>query len=288
MKRFYLPVLLCLLLTCLSTHSLLAQSPWPGGLPPAAKAMRTVNSICLVDADYLWPNSLVIVYDVTLLPIGISISDTAGSADIVYLCGYSPYSLTTCSSTSGCLNVLITPEVSLPVKLTNFSAEISSGNTVILNWTSEFELNSYAYVIQKSDDGKKFTDIGEIKAAGSSDKPVKYHFADINFNGGVSYFRLKLMDIDGKAEYSKVVYANNKKASGLVKSVAPNPFISDVHLIGISSAELTNKNIRVFNAFGQTVSYRITGANSITIDPSAPSGVYYIKVKEQTFKLFKK
>ena len=287
MKTFYAQVLLCLLLTSLSSGSLLAQSPWPGGLPPSAKAMRTANSACLVDADYLWPSALVIVYDVTLLAIGMSVSDTAGSANINYVCGYTPYSLTTCSST-GCLNVLIAPEISLPVKLTNFSSEIASGNTVVLHWTSAFELNSYSYIIQKSVDGKKFADIGEIKAAGSSDKPVKYHFADINFNGGISYFRLKQLDIDGSTEYSKVVYANNRKESGLVKSVAPNPFISEIQLIGISTSELTDKNIRVINVFGQPVSYRITGANALAIDPSAPLGVYYIKVKEQTFKLFKK
>jgi hypothetical protein len=287
MKKNYLPVLVVTLATLLVSRPAKAQNACPPGLPPIATALNVNNVFCVVYGDRLWPNSIVILLDINLQAIGTGTADATGFISIEYPCDQTPYRLSSCVSGVGCCNVLVPPQAFLPIKLSNFSAQISKSNSVILNWTSEVELSSYKYVIEKSTDGKKFSDIGEIKAAGSSNKAIKYNFADINFNGGISYFRLKQVDIDGKVEYSRVVYVNNRKSIGLVKSIAPNPFTSDVQLIGISSSEVIDKNIRVFNSFGQLISYRITGANSIAIDPAAPSGVYYLRIKDQSFKLIK-
>src|SRR5688500_6023405 len=224
MKKIYLPLLLCALFSGFFSSSLTAQETCPPGLPPVATAVNVNNTFCVVYGDRLWPNSVVILLDVNLQPIGSATADATGFASIEYPCDQTPYRLSTCVSGVGCCNVLVPPQAFLPMKLTNFTAEISRSNAVVLNWTSEIELSSFKYIVQKSDDGKNFTDIGDIKAAGNSTKSIKYSFADINFNGGVSYFRLKQVDVDGKFEYSRVVYVNNKKSLGLVKSVAPNPF----------------------------------------------------------------
>jgi hypothetical protein len=287
MKKIYLPLLLCALFSGFFSSSITAQDACQPGLPPVASAVNVNNVFCVVYGDRLAPGSVVLLLDVNLQPIGSGTADPTGFVSIVYDCDQTPYRMSAYVEGVGFCNVLVPPQAFLPMKLTNFTAEISRSNTVVLNWTSEIELSSFKYVVQKSDDGKNFTDIGDIKAAGNSTKSIKYNFADINFNGGVSYFRLKQVDVDGKFEYSRVVYVNSRKSLGLVKSVAPNPFTSDVQLIGITSSEVINKNIRVFNSFGQQVSYRITGANSIAIDASAPQGVYYLRFKDQTFKLFK-
>jgi hypothetical protein len=48
-------------------------------------------------------------------------------------------------------------------------------------------------------------------------------------------------------------------------------------------------NIKVFNVTGQMIKYRIVGANAISIDDAAPSGVYFLKFKQdEVFKLLKK
>jgi hypothetical protein len=285
MKKI-LPLLLCILFSAFHSASK-AQNSCPPGLPPIATALNVNNTFCVVYADRLWPGSVVILLDINLQPLGSSVADATGFASVEYPCDQTPYRLSSCVSGVGCCNVLVPPQAFLPMKLTNFTAEISKSNIVTLNWKSEIELSSFKYIIQKSDDGKTFRDIGDIQAAGNSTTAIKYQFADIHFNGGVSYFRLKQVDVDGKFEYSRVVYVNNRKSLGTVKAVAPNPFTSDVQLIGISSSEVKTKNIRVVNSFGQLVSYRITGANSIAIDASAPQGIYYLRVKDQTFKVIK-
>ena len=284
MKKFYLPVLVSVFVTSLSI-TMYAQSPFPGGLPPAAKAMRE-NSYCIVYGEQLWPNSLVLLYDVNSLTIGMSMADGGGKVSIDYNCYYTPYMIRSCSFLNSCLNVLVAPESSLPVKLTSFAAEIGKNNSVVLNWKSSLEVSSSRYIIQKSYDGKNFSNIGEVSAAGNSDKPVHYSFTDKTYKGSLCYFRLKQTDVDGRFEYSRTVYVNDKKAAAGIQSISSDPFTGNIHLAGRVPTELLN-NIKVYNTSGQRVDYRVTGGNSIAIDPSAPSGIYFLRIKEQTFKLFK-
>ena len=288
MNKFYLPVGLSLCFALFFSVAVQSQTGCPPGKTPFAAAYNVENKICYVLVRNMWPGEIVNVVDEELKTIGSATTDSMGVASVVYPCDKTPFLATACSSRDSiCCKAYIPAAIYLPMKLTNFSAEITKTNDVLLNWSSEMELSSYQYVVQSSNDGKVFRDIGNVKAAGNSDKLIKYNFTDVNFNGGVTYFRLKQLDIDGRFEYSKVVYVNNKKSVSLVKSVAPNPFTSEVQLIGITSAEVLQKNIRVFNSFGQIIQYRITGANAIAIDASVPRGIYYVRVKDQTFKLFK-
>ncbi|RYG02789.1 MAG: T9SS type A sorting domain-containing protein, partial [Chitinophagaceae bacterium] len=138
----------------------------------------------------------------------------------------------------------------------------------------------------KSTDGKNFTTIGTIAAAGNSNAALNYAYDDKSFSG-TAFYRLRLVDLDGKTEYSAVRYANGGPNAATTFSVFPNPFRSDVQLKGINASDVNKSNIRVFSATGKEVSYKITGANSIAIDASLPKGVYILRVKDQTYKLVK-
>ncbi|HTE25669.1 T9SS type A sorting domain-containing protein [Flavitalea sp.] len=173
----------------------------------------------------------------------------------------------------------------LPIKLSAFNANLQ-GSGVVLNWTSELESMASHYGVEKSGDGKNFNTIGTVKAAGNSANPLKYSFDDKNF-AGTGYYRLKLVDLDGKNSYSKVVYVNGGSGASTTLSVFPNPFRSDVQLKGINASDVNKNNIRVFNVAGKEVSYSVTGANSIAIDANLPKGVYILQVKDLRYKLVK-
>jgi hypothetical protein len=173
----------------------------------------------------------------------------------------------------------------LPIKLSAFNVNLK-GSTAILNWTSELESQASHYGVEKSGDGKNFNTIGTVQAAGNSQTPLKYSFDDKNFVG-TGYYRLKLVDVDGKTSYSKVVYANGGSGASTTLSVFPNPFRSDVQLKGINASDVNKNNIRVFNVAGKEVSYVVTGANSIAIDANLPKGVYILQVKDLRYKLVK-
>jgi hypothetical protein len=176
---------------------------------------------------------------------------------------------------------------SLPIKLTAFSGRLNTETEATLSWTSSLEENSFKYEIQRSADGKTFVTVGAVNAAGTSLQAVKYNFNDPLPGSGAYFYRLNMIDIDGKAELSKVVYVNSKKGAGVVTKVFPNPFTSEIQLIGATSADLTPNNIKVFNITGQLIKYRIVGANAIAIDENAPKGVYFVQAKNKTFKVEK-
>jgi hypothetical protein len=285
MKKIYLP-LLCVVLQLFAFSPVKSQTACPG----AIQNVNFSNGVCAIVGVKLVPNENVALFDVDANLIGQGTTNANGDVTIPYNCGVTVNRATICYLNNGvptCCDYEAPVPLLLPVKISFFNAEIRENNAVVLNWTSELELGSHKYIVQRSDDGKTFTDIGELKAAGNSVKAVNYNFTDFTFNGGISYFRLKEVDKDGEFDYSKIVYVNNRKEMKLVKAVAPNPFVSDIQLIGINTADVTNKNIKVYSSFGQMIPFRITGANSIAIDPSAPRGVYLLKVKEQIIKLVK-
>jgi hypothetical protein len=176
---------------------------------------------------------------------------------------------------------------SLPIKLSAFSGRLNTETEATLSWTSSLEENSFKYEIQRSADGKTFATVGTVNAAGTSLEAVKYNFNDPLPGSGAYFYRLNMIDIDGKSELSKVVYVNSKKGNGIVTKIFPNPFTSEVQLIGATSADLTSNNIKVFSITGQLMKYRIVGANAIAIDEAAPKGLYILRFKDQTFKLDK-
>lgn len=177
-----------------------------------------------------------------------------------------------------------------PVKLTSFTGRLQSDNSVVLDWTSAIELDSYKYEVERSDDGLHFTKVGELEAAGNSATTIKYTFNDQLSSAGAYFYRLKQIDFNGTFEHSKVVYVNSKKGAGAVTKVFPNPTKGEIQLIGATSADLQPNNLSIFSISGQRIKYQVIG-NAISMDPAAPDGVYIIRLQSaaglQQFKVVK-
>ncbi|MDF9800229.1 hypothetical protein OKW21_005492 [Catalinimonas alkaloidigena] len=94
----------------------------------------------------------------------------------------------------------------LPVELTYFSASLLEPH-VELNWETASEINSDFFAIERSENGKDFKEIGQLKAAGDSDIPLQYSYIDEQaskrFSGSV-FYRLRTVDFDGSFEYSDI------------------------------------------------------------------------------------
>jgi hypothetical protein len=288
MKKFYLS--LCLFLFCIT--GLTSFSVLQAQCTAFVQNINYDNGDACAVLGFRFPANVNLgLFSSTGVLVASGVTNESGDVTIPYVCGSDVYRVSACypgpDGATICCDAYVPAAIILPMKVTSFNAVVNANNSVSLNWVSELEIGSSKYVVQKSADGKNFTDMAEIPSAGNSVKQVKYNFSDTKFNSGFSYFRLKQVDKDGRTEYSRVVYVNNTKASGLVKAVSPNPFISDIQLIGISSTEVLRENIRVYSAFGQNISYRITGSNSIAIDPSAPKGLYLLKIKDQVIKMLK-
>lgn len=113
------------------------------------------------------------------------------------------------------------PVEPLPVTLLSFDGT-HKGTHVALQWVTASEQNSSHFELEKSADGKNFTQIANLKAAGTSSSKQYYQHDDYKPFLGVNYYRLKQIDNDGKYEYSSVI-AVRKDGKGESIKIYPNP-----------------------------------------------------------------
>jgi uncharacterized repeat protein (TIGR01451 family) len=174
----------------------------------------------------------------------------------------------------------------LPVNLSAFSVKKENGSAV-LRWTTEQEINSGRFEIERSVDGLTFTQITAINAAGNSSVPKYYSYPDAlsNIVSKIVYYRLRTVDLDGRAVYSKIVALRMDGTIALSSiNVYPNPFTNNIKMQIQSNKEIAS-NIRLINLSGMQVAQR-----SVTLQPgdnivvlkdleSIAAGIYLMEIR---------
>jgi hypothetical protein len=100
----------------------------------------------------------------------------------------------------------------LPVNWLSFTGRAIHGN-VELNWSTASELNNSHFEIQRSANAIDFSTIGSVVAGTNPSVVNNYQFLDVNPLIGVSYYRLKQVDIDGKYSFSSIIQINGTPLS---------------------------------------------------------------------------
>jgi hypothetical protein len=143
------------------------------------------------------------------------------------------------------------PAVTLPVKMTSFFATSEKGN-VNLAWTANEE-NFSNYVIQRSTDGKNYSDIA-IVFAGNTDQMASYKFKDANVSSstGMLFYRLQLVDHTKEgAKYSDVrVIRLGKDQESIQLTTYPNPVRDQVRITLPSAWQGKPVMLELFTANG--------------------------------------
>lgn len=178
--------------------------------------------------------------------------------------------------------LIICYQTSLPVVLSNFQGAIENLTTK-LNWVTQNELNFSHTSVEKSYDGMAFNAIGSVPAKGPN-AVNEYSFtdADLAAHSTKVYYRLKLVDNDGKSSYSKVLMLTYQYSKGDVR-VFPNPTRSYAQ-INLVSEKDEKTSLRVINMLGKTVIAQPTqlnkGGNQIIINglDRLAKGVYIVQV----------
>jgi hypothetical protein len=121
-------------------------------------------------------------------------------------------------------NLIIAQIISepLPVELVNFDALVN-GNQIDLKWVTATEINNDYFVVEKSKDGKIWEEVVWTDGAGNSNHIIDYYEKDLNPYEGISYYRLKQVDFDGKYSYSNIVPVAYEKNVSKEITVLPNP-----------------------------------------------------------------
>ncbi|HEY0679028.1 MAG TPA: T9SS type A sorting domain-containing protein, partial [Chitinophagaceae bacterium] len=143
----------------------------------------------------------------------------------------------------------------LPVKLSVFNASLVKKN-VVLNWTTEQEINTSHFSVQRSTDGKEFTDAAILFTDGNSNASISYSYKDPVATGakGVLYYRLKMVDLDGRFIFSNVRIINLGDSKGQVELQAfPNPVVNEVRITIPESWQNKHVVYEVYTGGGQLV-----------------------------------
>ncbi len=191
-----------------------------------------------------------------------------------------------------------TSGTTLPVKLINFTAQPDI-NHVTLNWSTAGEINNKGFVIERSADGRRFTEAGFVKGNNTSNVLNHYSFVDMNaFEAGGShklYYRLKQVDFDNRFSYSNIVIAIRGIQSQGGLSLSPNPFSQQ--LIIRSTIPFTRLHVMISDISGRMVVEKDylsdSGVGAVEIKEAAylQPGLYFVRVNdgvaEQTLRLIK-
>lgn len=144
----------------------------------------------------------------------------------------------------------------LPVELLTFDAKQRAEHVDVL-WSTASELNSSHFMVQRSADGNNFVDLGRVAAAGNSVQTLDYGFVDEAPLEGLSYYRLKQVDVDGSSVLSQVVtvvYGAGQRGLELY----PNPAVERVRVLFDMMKEGAVR-WRITDASGRTADQGTTG-----------------------------
>ena len=165
----------------------------------------------------------------------------------------------------------------LPVKLLNFDAWVKENRRVLNEWATSNEMNLSHFNIQRGMNGRDFKTIGRVNAKDHGSNVEHYSFTDeLNdtVKSGRFYYRLEMMDKDGKRTYSAVVVINFSTIGKY--AFYPNPAHNSVTVQGNAM-----RSISILNNAGRTVISKLL-MNEKTVElpvSHLPRGLYMLQIR---------
>jgi hypothetical protein len=182
--------------------------------------------------------------------------------------------------------IFINREAILPVRLLDFTAK-ALNNNVQLQWIITNEINVANYIVEFSSTGRTFNTIGTVAATNIKALQKKYNFIHTTPVNGKNYYRIKMVDKDGRYAYSpiRVTIMGNDDVL-----VYPNPFRSQLNIV-VSSNGAVSATVRVLDAMGkQMLQQEFATGTTLNLNHLA-AGMYLVQVNDgisvRSFKVYK-
>lgn len=159
----------------------------------------------------------------------------------------------------------------LPVTFLDFWAKLLDNNSVALNWEAYADNQHDYFEVERSSDGANFKALGR----GSSRPP--YKFTDQYPELGQNFYRIKQVDKDGSASYSKIITVVINRNFNV--TVYPNP-ATDKLFIKTSGRERDKIRLQLLDVHSRKAYERDhvlnKGENELTISIENLKKQYYI------------
>jgi len=108
----------------------------------------------------------------------------------------------------------------LPIRLKDIAAK-NRGNRNEVQWVTAAETAGSYFEVERSFDARNFTKIGTVSSR--SINGAAYSFDDEQPANGINYYRLKMIEANGRSVYSKIVNARVHQDGVFAAAVYPNP-----------------------------------------------------------------
>jgi len=171
----------------------------------------------------------------------------------------------------------------LPVKEISLDAFASNGR-VTISYDIKTSENLQRVTIEKSSDGRNFTEIGNASSLPIAVNRYQGKFYDYSFGDGISYYRIKVISKDDKVSYSNIKTVNIRIGQRL--KISPNP-VGDHFTLNLPSSYLNSSNqlnLKIYNSEGKLVQLKHISKidSSITIFCEAfTAGIYNVIIENE-------
>jgi hypothetical protein len=166
-----------------------------------------------------------------------------------------------------------------PIELLEFKAERNADNTAELIWKTATETNNDYFTIERSADAVNFSEVKNVKGMGNSAQLVSYSETDLHPLKGLSYYRLKQTDFDGKFSYSATVPFDLDQSGFEIVNVYNNEGMLEITSNCDRNCEIS---FEMYDVMGKKVFFlrrNSEGKNSKSSIPvgTLSPGIYFLK-----------
>jgi len=161
------------------------------------------------------------------------------------------------------------PSYALPVNF-NYLNAVKQGNDHLLTWSVTCNTTPrVTLTLERSADSRNFNSVYSITAdAVRCNQPFNY--TDAQPLAGINYYRLKIVDADGKITYSNTIALINGTKGFALMNIAPNPVRGNSFKLNATSATASKTDIVISDMQGRIVNRQTiilsAGYNSVDIN----------------------
>lgn len=182
-----------------------------------------------------------------------------------------------CDCMSGC--------VVLPVKLLSFEGRRINTGLVMLNWKTTNEFQNKGFEVQRSlGNTSNFQPIGFVPAKTTGSYVYEYELPDNNNYSGISYYRLKQVDLDEQFSFSETIAIKGygqEAALGLYPNPVADKLVADIFMVKNTKAVLIVTDAAQKKLYTQNIQLS-KGINLVNIPAAHLSGgIYFVQVVQQ-------
>jgi hypothetical protein len=161
----------------------------------------------------------------------------------------------------------------LPVRYVAFTATRRS-NDVLVQWTTAQEINAFSFEVEMSQDGRSWSKLAGLKAAGTTNYEQNYSYTARNTPAANIQFRVKQIDLDGKFMYTA---ARIVKSAGEAGDIRINAAAGRVVLQ--FGQEVKGAVVRIMSLNGQVLQeQKVAGSLGQVLIPTSQKGLCLVAV----------